>query len=306
MWDLLNPDCYQRNGFSKGTILVLFSERIIKRWRHWWAPPQSFGVSACKERIHRLKERYAVRNGNDAESDWQCCEFWQRTLIYKWNAREFAQKHGCRVPSLYWFGRKLSTLPFESLPDCYVVKPNLGFSRNHVYVMARGTDLLRNESYTNAQLTETLREVTRGILGVPVLVEEFVKDEQGEHKLPTEYKCHLFGEKIAAIQVIQRMDNVRAKHRYYTENWEMFEDPMSTILPLDDIRRPPRCLDEMRASARTLGKAYGTYVRADFYASEAGCVFGEFSSTPSLGETFTPYANHYFGALWQETFGEKI
>lgn len=165
---------------------------------------------------------------------------------------------------------------------------------------------MRKATFTKQQLAETLRQVTRGFLGVPVLVEEFIKPEPGEYELPTEYKCHVFGERVGAIQVIQRKDNNRAKHRFYTTQWELFEDPMSTILPLDDYSDPPRCLDEMLASARTLGQAYGTYVRADFYASETGCVFGEFSSTPARGEAFTPYANHYFDALWQEAFGDRV
>ena len=62
----------------------------------------------------------------------------------------------------------------------------------------------------------------------------------------------------------------------------------------------------MLAFATVLGKAYKTYVRADFYASETGCVFGEFSSTPALGEGLTAYANHYFDTLWQGTFGDSV
>jgi hypothetical protein len=237
---------------------------------------------------------------------WRCCSAWQRTLSYKWNGREFAQKYGCPVPRLYWFGRKLSHLPFASLPEYYVIKPNLGFSRNNIYVMAKGTDLLRKASFSEQQLTESLRQVTRGILGVPVLVEEFVKTASGKYELPTEYKCHVFGATVGAIEVIRRVDNGRARHRYYTARWESFEDPMDVDLPLDDYTDAPRCLNKMLAFASTLGQAYGTYVRVDFYASENGCVFGEFSSTPARGRGPTSYADRYFDTLWQEAFGNRV
>ena len=42
---------------------------------------------------------------------------------------------------------------------------------------------------------------------MPVLVEEFIKTETGEYELPIEYKCHVFGETVGAIEVIRRLDD---------------------------------------------------------------------------------------------------
>lgn len=285
----------------------MFSERIKKRWALWWGPQQSRGFHAGKELIHRLKERYTFRNRNDAEQDWQCCESWQRTLSFKWNAREFAQKHGCSVPKLYWFGRRVRNLDLDSLPEHYVVRPNLGFARRGVYVIANGTNLLSQVTYTKPQLREQLRQTTGNIFGLPILVEEFITTEDGEYRLPTEYKYHVFGETVGAIQVLQRSSNKRdTKHRFYTEQWELIEDQMSGDLPLANYIDPPRCLEEMSMLAKRLGKAYDTYVRADFYSSERGCVFGEFASTPAGGRGFTKYADEYFGGIWQENLADKI
>jgi hypothetical protein len=256
-----------------------------------------------REYLHRLSERHTHRAKDDPDESWRCCQNWQRTLSYKWNAREFAQKYGCRVPSLYWFGKRLRHLALGSFPDHYVLKPNFGFSRNNVYVVSNGIDLLRRITVSEQQLREALHPVTRGILGVPLLLEEFVRSESGAYELPTEYKCHVFGATIGAIEVIRRPDNSRARHRYYTAKWELFDDPMDTDLALDEPTDPPQCLKEMLASAARLGQAYGSYVRADFYASPAGCVFGEFSSTPARGRGPTPYANQYFDELWNRAFG---
>ncbi|MGH7832262.1 MAG: ATP-grasp fold amidoligase family protein, partial [Candidatus Binatia bacterium] len=266
-----------------------------KRLALWWglqSPPRVYAlgerIHRLKGRIHRLEERYTFRDKNDPESKWRCCELWQRSLDYKWNAREFAQKHGCRVPRLYWSGRKTSRLPFDSLPDRYVIKPNFGFSRKGVYVMARGVDLLTRTAYAEAELREPVRQFTGGLFGQPILVEELVTDNR-ESGLPTEYKCHVFLEKIAAIQVLHRgVDQRDTKHRFYTEQWEIFDDPISTKFQTDNYSDPPGCLDEMLTMAKRLGRAYGTYVRVDFYASEQGCVFGEFAS--SHGRGFTRYA----------------
>jgi hypothetical protein len=201
----------------------------------------------------------------------------------------------------------IGRVPFASLPEYYVVKPNLGFSRKGVSVMAAGTDLMRGSPLTSGELRKQLRQVTGGVLGVPILIEEFVTTESGEYKLPTEYKCHVFEEKIGAIQVIHRSANARdTRQRIYTAGWKIFEDPMDTAFPPGDAIDPPQCLEEMLTYARKLGKAYGTYVRVDLYASRGGCVFGEFSSTPGRGTGLTRHAEEYFGALWQEAFPDRI
>lgn len=41
--------------------------------------------------------------------------------------------------------------------------------------------------------------------------------------------------------------------------------------------------------AKQLSKTYQLFVRVDFYATDKGAVFGEFSLTPHLGKNFTPY-----------------
>jgi hypothetical protein len=89
----------------------------------------------------------------------------------------------------------------------------------------------------------------------------------------------------------------------------LFDHPMIIHHATDKYIDPPECLVEMLTCAKTLGQAYGTYVRADFYVSKTGCVFGEFQSTPILNYTFhrfTKFADEYFGALWQQTFPDSI
>jgi hypothetical protein len=279
---------------------MLFSERMKRRLVLWRGvgEPQRF----YKHSFHRLKERYTFRDKNDPESKWHCCEFWQRTLHSKWNAREFAQKHGCVVPNLYWFGRTVSRLPFKSLPNYYVIKPNFSFSRRGVYVMADEIELFRQSTYNKAQLRAELRRITGGLLGQPILVEEFITDD-GEYKLPTEYRCHVFGETIAAIAVIHRAANKQhTTSRYYTEHWETFDDPMNTKYQLANYIDPPECLDTMLMMARELGEAYDTYVRIDFYVSRLGCVFGEFTPYHKI----SPWLDVYFGALWQKIFPDRM
>lgn len=285
----------------------LFSERLNTRARVWWGQPNKWrNRDSYRHLLHRVKENHTLRSKDDPEERWRCCDLWQRTLSNKWNAREFVQRLGCRVPTLYWYGRRAGRLPIDALPGHFVIRPVFGDSRRGVYVFAGDRELLRRRVYTHAELMAELRRDRGWISRFPVLVEEFVKTEAGEYELPLEFKFHMFGETIGAIEVVHRSSNAQVRYDCYTPSWDRFEDQMYTgTLPGGPIA-PPNCFAEMLACARKLGVAYGTYARVDFYATDRGCVFGEFSTTPFFGgHQFTPFVEQYFEELWRKTFPDR-
>ncbi|WP_258868126.1 ATP-grasp fold amidoligase family protein [Alkalilimnicola ehrlichii] len=72
-----------------------------------------------------------------------------------------------------------------------------------------------------------------------------------------------------------------------------------------DIERPQQ-LNKLLAYSRTLGAAYDTFVRIDFYITPSEVIFGEFCPFPWDGQTFTPFGDRYFGELWEKHVGEKV
>jgi hypothetical protein len=144
------------------------------------------------------------------------------------------------------------------------------------------------------------------IARVPLLIHEFVRTEAGEYKVPIEYKCHVFGDVVGAVQVVEKRIGQRSTNRYYSPAWEPLSEKMHDATRIGRFVDPPVCLEEILATARTLGRAYGTYVRVDLYATDEGCVFGEFAATPSRGMNIAPYADQYFGSLWQELLGDAV
>lgn len=287
--------------------MLTFSERIQRRWQVLWAPARPSSVRDTLARLHRAREILTPRSRNDPDEAWRCCELWQRRLSNKWNAREFAQKHGVRVPALYWVGRRLGALPLDFLPDHFVIRPSFGHSRQGVFVMAKGVDLLTDTPYTTASLRAHLRRTAGRWTVLPLLVEEFARTEEGDFRLPLEFRAHTFGETIGAIEVVERATRNRdTRFSFYDERWERIPDTMYRKQISDHDLDPPRCLVELLACARRLGTAYGTYARIDFFSTDVGCVFGEFASTPAHQTDYTAYAQEYFGALWQETFGDAV
>jgi hypothetical protein len=283
-----------------------FCERIERRYETWWGPVRSPGVAGWKERLHRRRERFTYRDATVPLSAWKCCPNWQRSLANKWNARQFVQKYGIRVSGLYASGRWIPGLPFASLPDQYVVRPNYGHSRNNVFPIVSEIDMLRGNRCSKEDVRRHLIGAYGRFARVPLLLQEFVRTEDGEYQLPIEYQCHMFGGVVGAIQVIRRRIKQSSPNRFYSEAWEPFADKMRAMLPLAEYRDPPRCLDEMLRTVKTLGEVYGTYVRIDVFATDKGCVFNEFAPTPARGANFTPFANEYFGRLWEKYLGDAL
>jgi len=285
------------------TRMIRYTQRIERRLKLWWGKLRQWGkLRTYRDALHRLRERHTVHRRSDPEYAWRCCEFWQRTLIGKWNSREFASKHGCQVPALYWRGYGAARVPFDAMPPNFVIRPLWLANQRGVYVVAGGRELMRGESATPTELRARLRRSRELSWTMPIMVEEFVGTSNGAYRLPLEYKCHAFGDSVAAVEMVVRTHIYHggAKGRFYTPEWEPFHDPMNIHLPLAEISDAPPFLDEMLTLAKKLGAAIGTYMRIDFFAGERGCLFNEFSSTPRCGSDTTPYCDEVFGALWEE------
>jgi len=284
----------------------MFSDRIQKRKQLWWRNPNS--SQTFIDHLRRL-EMLLRRVGREApESRWRKGEHWQRRLLNKLNSKEFAIRLNCPVPKLYWQGRFLTLSVLSSLPEQFVLKPALGTTRKGVYVVADSRELLSDKPMTRDQLLRQIAS-TRGRLShIPLLAEEFVSNENGEFQLPIEYKFHVFADTIGAIEVVHRSASIDTPttHRFYSPQWQSFDDPMQTSWESAEIVEAPNCLPQMIDCALKLGGAFDTFVRVDLYASENGCVFGEFSSVPYSGNNFTDYANNLFETLWRQKLSDKI
>lgn len=270
-----------------------FANRIIHRHKTFWQAPDAETV-----RNTRL-------TAADSMEQWQQGVNWQRKLSNKFNAREFAQKFGCRVAELYWHGRDYEAIPFATLPAAYVIRPTIGFSSNLVFLMKDSVNLMDKQPYTPSQIKEVLAAALAQSSHLEFLVEEFVRTEQGETRIPDDYKFYIFDGEIAAIQVINRLSPSEGLTTCYDANWKQI-DNVNLYYPVGPYQEPPACLLEMIQQAKQLSKAYGIFARIDFYATDKGAVFGEFTPTPFKGKSFAPSADKMFMQYWDKYCNGKI
>ena len=274
-----------------------FTARLERRRRLWWDRPRRGGERPLRDALHRLRERRAFRSRDDPAPTWRCCERWPRTLLNKWNGREFAARHGLGLPELYWHGAAHASAPLRDLPERFVIRPVFAVAGSRVAVVVDGEELLGGGPASESALRDLLpRSALRR--RVPILIEEFVEPADESLALPLEVKLHVFGPEVAAVEVLERRSTHDAKHRYYTPDWEPV-GPLNTFLPVDETpREPPEELERLLRLGSALGAALGTYMRVDLLLGAEGMRFGEFSSLPAGGGYVTPEYDRWFGELW--------
>jgi len=264
-----------------------FPARIRARHKTFWSDPM-----AEKIRNEKMHETYPLER-------WMDVPHWQRKLSNKFNAREFAKMNGCLVPDLYWKGADIDSIDFSALPSHYVIRPTIGHSSNLVYLMEHDLNLFDNKNYTPEEIKSNLKKAIQDLPDLEFLFEEFLQTEKGEYKVPNDYKFLCFRGEIASIVVIDRISPKVGFSHFYDEQWRKMKK-LHFLYPGKEEQEPPLCFNEMLAQAKALSKSYGIFIRLDFYATNKGPVFGEFTPTPALGKNFTPYGKKLLLKYWDK------
>lgn len=262
-----------------------FPDRIRKRHKVFWSDP----------------EAEIIRNTKMLEdatlAHWQDVPHWQRKLSNKNNARVFARAQGCQVADLYWKGRDLNELDIHSLPSQYVIRPTIGHGSKGVYIMDDGLNHFDQKRYTPDQILERLQQALDKNPDLEFLFEEFVQTEDGRYTIPNDFKFLCFNGVVASIAVIDRVSPKVGYSYFYDEQWNKMKR-LHHLYPGRDEPAKPACFDDMLEQAKTLSKAYGIFVRIDFFATSKGAVFCEFTPTPAKGRGFTGYGKKFLLKYW--------
>ncbi len=221
----------------------------------------------------------------------------------KYAVRDYvAERVGAEVLTrLYWVTRDPADIPFDALPERFVVKPTHG---------SGWIRLVRDKSQLHRE--ELVRQCTKWLASdyyklrrewpykniVPrILVEEFIDNGAGQPA--RDYKFYVFGGRVELIHV----DAER-----FTEHQRSFFDRSWNELPVrlhyppvtGGVRPPPHLCDMIRA-AELLGKGMD-FVRVDLYDTERKFYFGEITTTPVCGcGRFEPASvDAHLGELWRQ------
>ncbi|MEO3406448.1 ATP-grasp fold amidoligase family protein [Mucilaginibacter sp. CAU 1740] len=262
-----------------------FTKRIKYRHNQFWEPADAENIRNIPiSRYDHIDQITHIPN-------------WQRMLSNKANSLYFAGKMGCKVPEVYWKGRNIDDIDFSLLPKQFVIKPTIGHSCNNVYLMDDGYNHMDKQIYKIEDLRGVMTSVLQQSHQNEFIIEEFLRSEDGIYRIPLDYKVHTFNGEIACIEVIDRKAPSVGHVNVFDDKWNAVENIGKKFIQGDNLT-PPHCLDEIISQCRALSKVYKIYVRIDFFATDKGAVFGEFTPTPGIGVGFTRKANYMLNRYW--------
>jgi hypothetical protein len=203
------------------------------------------------------------------------------------------------LSQLYWVTREPADIPFDQLPERFVVKPTHGSGWINVVRDKRQLDVeelvQQCRSWLAMDYYRLRREWPYKDVVPRILIEEYIDD--GSRDSPNDYKFYVFGGRVELIQV----DVARfSKHErsLFDRNWQDANMRL-TWPPIAAGVREPRHLADMIRVAEVLGKDLD-FIRVDLYDTGQRIYFGEITTTPGAGcGRFEPAsADEHLGDLW--------
>lgn len=185
------------------------------------------------------------------------------------------------LPALYWWSDQVDLLPYDALPNEFVLKANHGSGWNCVVrnkaAMPRGDLVKLARTWLRADFTIVGREWAYRNIRHAVYAEQLLRDERST--VPTDYKLFVFGGKVRVIQV-DRDRFTRHTQVLYDQAWNRIEGTVAAAEGEPIVR--PVSLASMVEAAEALSAGVD-FVRVDLYEIDGRAYFGELTSSPNKG-----------------------
>lgn len=200
----------------------------------------------------------------------------------KLRVRDFVREASprLRLPTLYWWSNRAVGIPFDALPNEFVLKANHGSGwvrivKDKALVSARDLSALGKRwlasGFTIVGREWSYKNVRRALYAEQLL--------QHEARIPPDYKLFVFGGRVRLIQV----DRDRFKRHtqvLYDERWNLIAGTVAAAQ--GEPAERPVSLAAMVKAAKALACGVD-FVRVDLYEIDGQPYFGELTSSPNKG-----------------------
>lgn len=209
----------------------------------------------------------------------------------KYAVRDYVEKAGCGeiLNELYGVYDKVEDIPWDSLPDQFVVKWNFGCGQNLIVFDKSNLNIedaknKLNEWYKTKD-TFYLAYSEIQYRGIPpkLVCEKLIETENGG--LPVDYKLYCFNGKTDSVLVCTGRNTAGhgTKYYFFDRDWKLKrynktgkEAPEGFTIP------KPKGIEKVFEYAEKLSRPF-PFVRADFYLEKGKVTFGELTFTPCGG-----------------------
>lgn len=209
----------------------------------------------------------------------ECCD--------KYAVRAFVEKQGCGelLNHLIWEGFDPEEIPFDDLPDRFVLKITHGSTFN---IICRDKEQLNRDEvikkcrrWLREQYLICYGEWFYGKVRPRIIIEDYLEDKSSGKPDLIDYKVFCFNGRPDYIRVMSERTSGLQEAMYDTR-WNLLEGK-SMGYPLSNERiECPECLDQMMEAARRLSSPF-LHARVDFYVVNGKLYFGEITFTSGAG-----------------------
>ena len=228
-----------------------------------------------------------------------------KKLVDKYEVRDYVSKTiGSQyLTRLYGVYSSLDEIPFDALPDKFVMKLTNGSGYNYI-CQSKSPDEIqkikrRFKQWLKIDFYMLGREWAYKDVPNRIICEEFL--ESNEAYGLNDYKVFCFNGEPKIIQVDYARFTAH-KRNLYTPEWEFINEKVAYENDANADINKPENLDEMLDCARKLSKNF-PHVRVDFYSIGNRLVFGEMTFYHGAGYLYFEHEEFAkkMGSYWELT-----
>jgi len=211
---------------------------------------------------------------------------------------------------LLWSGTDPNRIPFQNLPDEYIIKTSHTSSRNILvkdsHMLIRGVAhpfeknlLLKTlTKYLRENYYKRYREWQYKNITPTIVVEHLLKNPDNSEIANYKFSC--FNGNVEFIEVqLSKFDRRSYGVNYYTPQWKLLPFTMGSEVNVRSEISPPQNLDKMLTIAHSLAAEF-PFARVDLYNQDGRIFFGELTFHPAGG--FVPFNP----PEWDAIFGKML
>lgn len=219
--------------------------------------------------------------------------------VDKYTVREYVKSKGLEniLNDLLWEGFEPEDIPFEELPNKFVIKVTHGSTFNIICTDKSKLDvkesILKLKKWLNEKFLPCYGEWFYGIEKPRIIIEKFIESEEGLK----DYKVFCFNGKpeyVAVYSDRQKNNGVPCQEIYDTD-WNLIKEHTNHYELPESFTGKPKYFDNLLKYAEILSKDF-KHARVDFFIEKDKIYFGEITFTSSAG----------FGKFSSREFAEKM
>ncbi|NLJ19270.1 ATP-grasp fold amidoligase family protein [Globicatella sulfidifaciens] len=264
------------NLYLKLIYLLIYKRRLNLRNPQYWTEKMQY------KKLYHRSERYT-------------------TVADKIKLRDYAYEklNTDLTPEILWIGKDPQEIPFDKLPNAFVIKTNHGIGTNLI---------VTNKHELNQQ--EAIEAVNRWLdydyfyperqwaykkIDRKVLVEKLLYDAEG--RIPADMKLYMFNGKLGAINI--HIDRFTENHQniMVDKDFNLLHSEVPISTDLQHLK--PKRFDQMVVCAEKLSSEFD-FIRVDFYDLGDQFALSELTHYPAAGIKRMPKElDLQLGEIWE-------